>query len=228
MSSTYFFSDQKNGGPLDEFGYLNTDSSINMEVSDNKFGRQYTFGGEAFIGDFILGAEYKRTELDNTDSGDNDRLFKFGYLFFDSLIVSIEDKIFYNDVRGFFSAEYDHNLGSSNYIGTTFSVDFNAKNYIVSSDYFGNLGNDTYLRAGFEYLYQKEDREPSTDRLGASVAYYFSLFTNVGIKAYERGVYELNAKHYFNKNVALNITHMFQHKELIDERLTTLSLVAQF
>ncbi len=230
LNSTYFFADQQNNGPLDEFGYLNTDSSIYGLVADNDFSTHYAIGGEAFIGDLIVGGSYAHSEIDFNGGYDSyARTLKLGYLLFDSLILSVENsKTEGYESQTFFSAEYDHGLGGGNYVGTTFTVDDEAENFLLASDYFGKLGHDTYLRAGFEYLYQKEDREPSSDRLGASVAYYFSSFTNVGIKAYERGLYELNAKHYFNKNVALNITHMFHHKELIDERLTTLSLIAQF
>lgn len=213
---THFFADQTHGGTYDEFGYLNTDSSISVAFVNSDFIDVFEISGEKFIGNLLLGGGYAKAE---TNFGESDGTsLKVGYLFNDNLILSAVhvdgDGL---DGETEFAAEYNHELSDSDYFAVTATVDSEFDVFSISPTYFKKMSDLTYIRLGLDYL-----NTPGEDEIFAHADYYFSPTTSVGGSAGD-GQYSIRGKHYLTFNVAVEAGY-----EDADEGVFYLNLYGQF
>lgn len=198
----HYFADQEHAGTYDEFGFLDTDSSVSAhyETSDKKDSGDIS--GEWFINNLLVGAGY---HFVNADKGDHyDTMLKLGYLFNDNLILSathtMPDE---GDDVTHLSAEYAHNLNDiGDYIGFTATTDDEFDAYTLSADYYGALKGGKYIRAGVALADDGDDTA-----WGLTGAYYFTAKTDVNLMLGKDETYGIGAKHFINANVAISANY---------------------
>lgn len=202
----HYFAKQQSNGVWDEFGYLDTDSSIAVSYikNDNDFlsSDSYQIFGEYFIDNFIISGSHSSINVDakspylNPNDGDTNSI-GLGYLFGDNLKV----KTTFSDQTSIFnvSAQYSHELNSDgDYIGITVDADSDFNSKSISADYFGQLQSGNYIRLGYRH-----DIFEYNSNTSYSGSYYFSPQTSVSIETDLFALYNVSAKHYFNSNIAL-------------------------
>ncbi len=231
LASQYYFADQKSRGTLDEFGYLDTDSSISAGLGHSNFSDSAFIGGEVFLGDFIIGAGASYSESDYFFSNQYSDSFSghLGYLFNDNLIVKIDTF----NAKGQksqvdISAEYEHSLGGDNYLGFSATVDDELETGTVSSSYFSAVGGGQFIRASLYYHYSDVDCCSSYDSAVASAAFYFTPGFSVMANLIEGGAYGLGSRYYFNDNWALAFYFNDDNDQPIGSKTYIASLSAQF
>ncbi len=198
-STKYYFADQSTNGTLDEFGYLDTDSSMYAYLYNGEQEDGIGLGGEAFIGKFIVGGAFNKSDHENNSNNSDSISAKLGYLLADNFIISLTvtepDE---GDTYGTFKAEYDHSLGQGNYIGFTATIDDSADAYSLSGSYFSRLQSQYYVRAGLSY-----EETGNDDTLALNGAFYLNAKTSFNAEVNTDSFRSIGAKHYYNKNWAV-------------------------
>ncbi|MGS0535399.1 putative porin [Pseudoalteromonas sp. SaAl2] len=197
VDSTYYFSPKATLGPYDQFEYINKQSNVYGAYSDDDFGDVTTIGGEYFVQDFVLGAEY--SNLDYASSTDVIQL-SAGYFFNPNLLL----KATFEDVedgenRVLFDLAYNHQLNSTDYVGFTVTSDDEFDYRAVNAKYFMDLQQGNYLTV--EGTISDTDNSGSSWELGSN--YYFSKATSAFVTFDKNDDYSFGAQHFFNKNIGL-------------------------
>lgn len=219
VGSTYYFAPLETMGPLKEFEYIIDTTNLygNYLYSDADSNSVFdeaddlTLGGEYFAANgFMVGAEV--TEGDDADSN----TISAGYLFNPNFLLSVhrvdQDN---SDAENYVGARYNHSLGGTDYIGFDFETDDDFDTQSLSSKLFKGLGNETWVavEAGFVNV----DEADNYWNVGAE--YYFSKETSVGAGYDERETFDLSVSHFFNRNVAGNMTYATNNDTDVDQFL---------
>jgi len=169
ISSRYFFAPQAHSGVWDDFGYLDTDSSIAVNYHDFDADNSFSVAGEAFIDNWFVTAGI--TDVGDPEDGYN---LGFGYLYDDKLKLSVRFNQGDN-VRNstWFKAEYNHELSGTDYIGTSLEVDDELDVWALSTRYFTHLGGEQYLSLDLGHTEIDTDRQSESVTSGL-VNYYFN------------------------------------------------------
>ena len=80
VDSTYYFSPKATLGPYDQFEYINKQTNVYGAYIDNDDSDVTSVGGEYFVQDFVLGAQYNNYDSDFGSSTDVIEL-SAGYFF---------------------------------------------------------------------------------------------------------------------------------------------------
>lgn len=197
IDSTYYFSPKTTLGPYSEFEYINKQTNVYGSYVDDDFGDVTAIGGEYFVKDFVVGAEYS-----NSDYGSNNELYKIsaGYFFNPDLLMKatlVENK----DGEDFalFDLAYNHQLNSTDYIGFTLTSDDEFDYRAVNAKYFMDLKQGNFLTV--EATLSDTDNSSSFWELGSN--YYFTKATSAFVTFNEADNYSFGAEHFFNRNVGL-------------------------
>ena len=224
LNALHFFADQEAGGTFDEFGFLNTDSSIGASIGSSNDFNAYTLFGELFVGNIILGGAYTTVDIDAVNSSEDAAQLSIGYLFDDHTIVRYR----HNDIDGLnafgeFVVEHNYQINGNDYIGFSASVDTSFDQFNLGTSYFVALGNGKFARLGADYF-----RASNDDTIGINARYYFSPASSLGA-TYNENDYSLGFKHYFTFNIALEANYIkFDDNGLSDNDTFSISLSGQF
>ncbi|WP_250461667.1 putative porin [Microbulbifer litoralis] len=215
IGSKYYFAPLETMGPLKEFEYIIDTTNLygNYRYTDYDGGDTdtMTLGGEYFAANgFMVGAEV--TESDGNDGN----TLSAGYLFNPNFLLSVhrvdQDN---SDAENYVGARYNHSLGGTDYIGFDFETDDDFDTQSLSSKLFKGLGNETWVAV--EAGYVNFDEADNYWNVGAE--YYFSKETSVGAGYDERETFDLSVSHFFNRNVAGNMTYATNNDTDVDQFL---------
>ncbi|CCQ10467.1 hypothetical protein PALB_13340 [Pseudoalteromonas luteoviolacea B = ATCC 29581] len=191
VSSHYYFAPQGSSGVLDDFGYLDTDTNLQVAYADLPGSNVFSLGGEYFFENevFLVGG-VARSE------GDNDHVFGVGYVFNGNVKTSITR----NDNDTFVSAQYLYALNSTDYLGFSAHTDVDFDEYTLASRYLGKRNNGDYVSVDVSY----------SDSFGSSVTsilgkYYFAQRFALGLGAVDSeitvtGNYFISDEYYLRAN----------------------------
>ncbi len=217
----YYFDNKTALGPYSEFEYINKTSNVFAHYLNVESGDFYesTIGGEAFLGNVLLGASFSDSKGDDSSNS-----LSFGYLFNDDFLVRVDRHDGDNmDAYYIISADYNHQLNDTDYVGFSVAIDDETDYLSLSSKYFTHLGNDRYLT--LQASYEDFDFDDAW-ALGAS--YYFSKATSVSAMFGSEDTVDLGVQHFFNPNVALHFNYTESEFETIDSETVYVGVTAQF
>lgn len=221
LSALHFFADQNAGGTYDEFGFLNTDSSIGADFIDGESENVYTLYGELFVNQLILSAAHSKNDIDSSDASSDLSQLAIGYLLNENTIVRLRHTKFDgNDSLNEIVIEHNYQLNDNDYIGISGSVDTDIDIINISSSYYAHIGNGRYFRAGVDY--QKDCQENS---IGVNARYYFAPNRSVG-GSFSEDEYSLSYQHYFSFNLSVGGTYIRDDNNNTDA--LQLSIAGQF
>ncbi len=214
LRSTYHFVNKNNIGSYDEFGYFHTNSHAYIELANSNSLKSHALGGTSFFGRFLWGGklaysefdfnDYSYSEFKFSDSYNKGDLFKlkFGYLFGDNLIASIQtEKKEKESAVTKFKAQYQHKLNKIDYLGYTAEIDDELDNYSLSGQYYAKVGAFHYIRLSLGI----EDTDRGDLSFG-SATFYINAATSIGFSLHEKTANTLTAKHYLTPYWALSAT----------------------
>ncbi|MGS0496495.1 putative porin [Pseudoalteromonas sp. S1727] len=199
IDSTYYFSPKTTLGPYDQFEYINKQTNVYGAYSDDDLNDVATIGGEYFLQDFVVGAEYSNNDFDAGSSTDEIKL-SAGYFFNPNLLlkatfIDVED----GENRVLFDLAYNHQLNSTDYIGFTVTSDDEFDYRAVNAKYFMDLKQGNFLTV--EGTVSDDDNRSSSWELESN--YYFTKATSAFVTFNKNDDYTFGAQHFFNKNVGL-------------------------
>jgi len=206
ISGKYFFDKRKTNGPLNEFEYINKISSVYSSYSYTDNHDSYSFGGNYFNNNFIIGGiyAYSLDDLGYSEISSDFYALNLGYLLSDDFLVNINgSKNEDQDIEFNFSASYNHHINSDDYIGFSYSEDPKEKRKNVSSKYFKKLTAGHYLTLGMFY-HNNDNRE---NRIGGSASYYFDKFTSLFVSYNDDKAYSVGSRYYFNNNYSVQASY---------------------
>ena len=195
LSSHYYFAPQQNSGVWDDYGYLDTDSNIKLDYSNNDLANSFAVFGEGFYGNWFANLEF--SDLSETD----DYSVGVGYLFADDLKVSVQMQEFENiDTIYRFTAQYNYQLNDSDYLGLTADTDDELEIWSLSTRYFAHLNADSYLAVDVAYHYNNFN-----PYITSLANYYFNRHVAVGAgvadsKLLLEAKYFIDSQYYFTAN----------------------------
>ena len=209
LAFQHYFADQTSLGALDEFGYIDVDSSFYGGLSRSTYD---LYDGELTTTTRILGGEYIQNNLvlgvsnlnvvfgyDGESESNSATQLSLGYLINDNLVIKAN---YWDRGEGLdISAQYSHQLTGNDYIGFTLESNDSLDYLALSSTYFKDLGKDQYLRLNVN---AEDILDFEVESLNLSADYYFTAKTSVSIalSGYTEDWTAIAAKHYFNQNVA--------------------------
>lgn len=200
VNSIYFLDKKSTLGPLDEFEYINKTSNVSGNYFNGEHLDSYKLAGELFIDNVLVGGSYQYTDFDQNHGEDDLYNLSLGYLFSDNILIKAVATRFDSNTRYFYSADYNHQINDSDYIGFTYSTDEDFDAQTLSTKYFTALGQGNYLTAGLSYT----NNDDFDNDLSANVEYFFNSMTSVSGSYDDDDNYTLSTKHFFNKNYALS------------------------
>ncbi|WP_157826805.1 putative porin [Colwellia sp. 12G3] len=226
LSSRYYFDERQSLGPLNEFDYINTSSTISIFSSnrnseyfavnnDNNFNSDYSnnkvgVSGEWITNSFILGGSYSYNksrrdynEFSYDDSG-NDLSVKLGYLFTDNFVIQagyLEDED--GEDTFSYSARYNLQLADTDYIGFTYGVDDSFDVHQLSSQYFFGIAEQSYLVLGGSYTLNNRDNAFSKDYWSINGSYYYDDKTSVSVTYADNDFYSVGVRYFIDNNYSI-------------------------
>lgn len=195
LSAQYFFKARTALGPLDQFEYINKISNVGGSVNDRP-GKDYFYnlGGQAFIGNVLVGAGYSNNRFDRERES-----LQVGYLFNDDFLVNVSaSKVGSDDTTYHLSSRYNIQINETDYLGVSISTDDNFEYKSISSTYFSKVGDNKYLTARVDY----GDYDSYKHWILYS-SFYFTEKTSVNASYGKGKSYSLGVKHFFNNNFAI-------------------------
>lgn len=228
IGTRYFFGPKETVGPLKEFEYINKVSNIYGGFSsadfDNGDASAVSIGGEAFIGQFMVGASFATVDSDFGDYDTN--TVSVGYLFTDNFLVKLDstDTDGMDERYNVISASYNHQLGGSDYIGFTVETDDELEHTAVSSKYLRSLAGDSYLVLQGGMV----DYDEGDSVWNAGAEYYFNKMTSVGFATTEGDENTLDFTHFFDRSIAVNLAYTQADGDYAEADTIMLGLTAQF
>lgn len=229
LGSTYYFTPRMTMGPLKEFEYINRSSNVfgGYSYFDTDFDNvdSAIVGGEYFAGNLLVGGAYQNTE-------DQDAYYaSVGYLASPDLLFRVDAEKFEDqDTDYFASAQYNHRLGGSDYLGFTLRVDDDLDYRELSSKYFAEFGRGSYIALSLNYASLDGDYVSvgGDDNTWSTKAdYYFNKATSVGLGYDKDDNYLVDFSHFFQENIALELAYS-SNADDSDLDTYTLGLRAQF
>ena len=256
LFSQYYFEEQQSLGPLNEFDYINTSSTIYALVSKNStdFSSSYAgysswdssdntinIGGQWISHNFLLGAGYSYVKSKSSygNSYDyNSYSASLGYFLLDNLVIradyfdSGDDYDFFSDNSDYFSysASYNLQLAGTDYIGFSYNVDENFDIHQLSSRYFLALTGESYLVLGGDYTIDNSDNFLADDSWSINSSYYFNTQTSVSAFYGKDDVYGIGANYFINDNYSVQASYNANNNDNYEVDLEgySLSFSAQF
>ncbi|MCK7597987.1 putative porin [Microbulbifer sp. CAU 1566] len=220
ISSQYYFGSLNNIGPRKEFSYILPVSNVYGSYFRNE--REYEGGLANYnstMESFSVGGEYFSQQLKIfggvSDSNSRGYHAGIGYLFTSNFLAEVEvDKqewdveyessvVEYDETTTWLRGRYNHQISDTDYIGFSAQVDDDFDSRSISSKYFTALSSGRYLTAGLNL----NDRDGIDLYWGAEVEFFFNQDTSVGARYDEFDDFEVNATHFFNRNVAANFSY---------------------
>lgn len=226
LHSQYFFDEKETLGPLNEFDYINSSSSVSASLS-NSSGDHFTssngnifdantrsknvrIGGEWITHNVILGASYSHHNSEAKGSGffydnsDNNYSASLGYLLSDDLVIRAN----YNDGGGgddFFnySASYNWQLAGTDYIGFSYGVDEDFDIHNLSTRYFFGIAEQSYLVLGGNYTLDNSDNYFADNYWGLNASYYYDSKTSISASYGENDFYSVSGSYFINQNYSV-------------------------
>ena len=190
VSTRYFFDKQEHTGVWDDFGYLNTDSNIGIAYFNYDHERDLSISGEWFT------TQEWFVSAGSTDLGhiSDDAFLGFGYLFDDKLKVSAryEKRDGINNNRTMLTAEYNHQINETDYLGVTLDTESDFDTWSLASRYFMHIEGDSFLSIDLQH--SDYDR---TDRTNVIANYYVSRNVSFGAGSYDSDL-GFQAKYFFD------------------------------
>ena len=219
IGTLYYFSGRNTLGPLDQFSYINTHNNVFGSFTDDESNNQYHVGGEFFKDQFAVAGQFTRHDYDSDAT--NVLQASLGYFFSSDFIarvhvIDVED----GDTDFSFSAQYNLDLNTTDYLGFTASTDDELDTISLATKYFKALNNGQYLTAGLNLSVGDVDSWSLDGR------YYFTSKTSAFAKLDKYDNVEVGAKHFFNNNIALAASYGNNFDHSYD--LYRLTLSAQF
>ncbi|GGD75543.1 putative porin [Lacimicrobium alkaliphilum] len=222
-SGKYYFRKKQALGPWAEFDFLNTKSNVSAYyINQEGDVDAIKIAGEAFIGNILVGAGYKRS--DTGTSSYNSSSATLGYLIQPNLLIKADYQDHPHGGDAVFSARYTHSLAGKDYIGFDLAVDDDFDYWSGSSKYFRALGQNRYLAAEFNI-----NDNDGTTTWGLAGDYYFSQATSVGLGYQDLDQDDsvsVRARHYFTQNWALSASYSSIDENDID--IYQIALIGQF
>ncbi len=214
----HYFDAKSDLGPLGQFEYINTTSSLFGSYYDSDYTETTELGGEYFSDNFLIGARFSRSYDMNASS------ISLGYLVNDDFLIKaqainpINGDTFFN-----YSAKYSHQLDGVDYLGFSVSTDedFNTQSY--SSTYFKQLDNQSFFKGNIFYF----DGE-RVSFWSANVSYYFNKITSVLMSFDENEDYGLGVNHFFNENYSIRGNYSHNRSISGDYYIYSVSFSARF
>jgi hypothetical protein len=152
VSSSYYFAPQSSSGTLDDWGYIDTDSSVSVGYSHYDGSNASSVGGEFFLKQFIVSGAY------SDDSGDNASELGLGYLVNDQLKLKVNREHQNKNTDYSYSAQYQHDLADGDYLG--FAVTFGEQDSL-SARYFANVNGSDHVTLDVSYNHSDDDNDTS-------------------------------------------------------------------
>ena len=217
ISSRYYFAPQSYAGVWDEFGYLDTDSKVELAYTDDDVDDFVSAGAEVFVTEkwFIDASAQDLAHLDNN------YLLGIGYLHGEKLKVTLYHQEAERSVTGL-KAEYNHMLNDVDYLGATLESQNGDELWVLSSRYFRQMRNNQYFSLDIEHI-QSKDKTVGDDSTSVLVNYYFGTYFALGAGSADSDVV-LQAKFFVSDDFYL----VGQYTDVDDGDVAQLSLVAQF
>jgi len=200
VGSQYYFGPIQTLGPRKEFSYILPVSNIYGGLvhldADGSSADALTLGGEHYTGQWkVFGSVEDFEDYNEYSAG-------LGFLFTPNLLAEVEAiKPEDQDTVMLLRGKYNHQLGGNDYIGFTAEIDNEFDRTSVSTKYFTALSAGRYLTAGLSL----NDSDNSGVFWGGEVEFFFDQNTSVGAAYDDNESYELNATHFFNRNVAAKL-----------------------
>lgn len=193
LSAQHYFDTKSTLGPLAEFDYINTTSNVIAVYGDFEGDDTYILGGEYFVDNLLVGAAFQ-----SYDGFDVTNL-SLGYLINEDFLVKLQAV---NPEEGdtvyLLSAQYNHQLDGSDYLGFSFTTDDDFDNQTYSSTYFTKLEGEGYLKLGLNY----HDGDFG-DYLSTEASYYFNKMTSASVMLDDDGEFGVGFNHFFNQNLSI-------------------------
>ncbi|QKX16738.1 putative porin [Microbulbifer sp. YPW1] len=229
ISSQYYFGSLNTLGPRKEFSYILPVSNVYGSYYRSK--RKYDSGFSGYNStdeSFSVGGEYfaRQLKLFGGVSDSNSRSYHagIGYLFTSNFLAEVEvDKqewdveyessiIEYDETTTWLRGKYNHQISDTDYIGFSAQVNDDFDSRSISSKYFTALSSGRYLTAGLSLI----DRDRVDLYWGGEVEFFFNQDTSIGARYDEFDNFELNATHFFNRNVAASFSYGSSTESLLD------------
>ncbi|GAA0368820.1 hypothetical protein GCM10009092_36350 [Bowmanella denitrificans] len=226
IGATYYFDKRAVLGPLAELSYINDKSNVYGAYLDAEGDvNALNVGGELFYNNFLIGAEYTRSEVGSEDYDSS--TVTLGYLINPNFLIKADYTDQEHGGYATFGAQYTHQLGGVDYVGFSVSTDDEFDVWEASTKYFAGLGQDRFIAAELSVT----DNDEDTD-WGISGDYYFTTMTSVGLSyddLNDNNVWGINAKHYFTNNWAVSAE--YKNTDITkdhDADFYSISLIGQF
>jgi len=228
LFSQFYFDERQALGPLNEFDYINTSSSIyaHAQKSSSEYSSDYKghsgkldtsndaimIGGEWISHNFILGAGYMHYQSKDdyseysSDASTSYYSASLGYLLSDDLVIRA-DYIDGGDGDDYFSysASYNWQLAGTDYIGFSYNVDEDFDLHQLSSRYFMRLNEDSYLALGGNYTIMNGEYDYADDDWDIYASYYFNRQTSLSASYGDDDFYALGASYFINNNYSVQV-----------------------
>ena len=217
FSSKYYFAPQGYAGVWDEFGFLDTDSKVGFQYTDDDFDRTYSAATEVFVSENWF-VDVGTADLSNLNS---DYLLGAGYLYDEKLKLSFYHQQSDESITGLM-AEYNHMLNDIDYIGVALESQNGDEVWSVSSRYFRQTALHHYFTLDIGYT--KTALQGSTDEVIDVLAnYYFGTRFAIGLGSTDSDTV-VQTKLFASKDFYM----VGQYTDADGGDITQITLVAQF
>lgn len=196
IGTQYYFDERSTLGPLDQFVYINDISQIGAAYGNFSGNDSFAAVGEYFFSDFVIGG---------TASDDGFERAWFGYFFTDNFLAKVEAADDFDGTDWYLSARYQKFLTGVDYFGIDARIDDGLDRTTLSVKYFKGLANGRYFAFGARLFHTNDDSYAALDG-----SYYWNERTSASLGLGEDGLFEIGAKHFFNKNFSVDIGYQDQ------------------
>lgn len=149
VSSSYYFAPQSSSGTLDDWGYIDTDSSVAVGYKHHDGNNLSHIGGEFFLNQFIVSGSYRDS------SSSHQHQIGLGYLVNDNLKLMVHRE----SGESSYSAQYQHDLAAGDYLG--FHVTLSDRHESVGARYFTNVNGSDHFTLNITYNHNDFDSDVS-------------------------------------------------------------------
>ncbi|WMN61879.1 putative porin (plasmid) [Pseudoalteromonas xiamenensis] len=206
LSSQYYFAPQESSGTLDDWGYIDTDSNVSFDYAHFGSSNPFAVSGEYFMDKFFAVGGLAH------NNGKTTGLAGVGYLFADNLKTSV----MYNEDTDdtYLTAQYQHDLNSTDYLGFTANTDVEFDSRSVSARYFALVNNADHVTVNLSYSDNKYN-----DYWSGGVKYYFGQQYSLGLGAIDSKLL-VEADYFFSNEYYVTFNYL--------DNVYQLALTAQF
>ncbi|TMO57169.1 putative porin [Pseudoalteromonas phenolica] len=215
ISTHYFLAPQQHSGVWDDFGYLNTDSNIQLAYQRTDHYRDLSVSGEWFA------TKEWFVSAGSSDVGhiNDDTFVGFGYLFDNKLKLSARyEKHEHANNHTMLTAEYNHQINDTDYLGVTLNTESDFDTWSLASRYFMHIEGDSFFSVDMSH----SDYD-GFDKTNVIANYYISRNLSFGAGSYDSDL-GIQAKYFFNDKFNLGGSII----DFDDGEIYQLSFTAQY